>query len=115
MVRGVWVVVIAACALAGCSTGPATQYKYRVAVVPKGMTHEFWQSIERGARRAAADLKEQQGLAVEVIWQGPAKESDSQEQIKIIDRQLAAGVNGIVLAPQHSEQMVPPVERAVAK
>jgi ribose transport system substrate-binding protein len=117
MLRGVWIGLLAAFCLGmvGCTTGPATQYKYRIAVIPKGMTHEFWQSIERGARRAAADLKEQQGLAVEVIWQGPAKESDSQEQIQIIDRQLAAGVNGIVLAPQHSEQMVPPVERAVAK
>jgi ribose transport system substrate-binding protein len=117
MLRGVWVgLLTAACLMsAGCGVGTATPSKYRIAVIPKGMTHEFWQSIERGARRAAADLKEQQGLAVEVIWQGPAKENDAQEQIKIIDRQLAAGVNGIVLAPQHSEQMLPPVERSVAK
>jgi ribose transport system substrate-binding protein len=99
---------------AGC-TGPKNDAKYRIAVIPKGETHEFWQSIHRGAERAADDLKEKQGLAVEVIWQGPKTENDAQEQIKIIDRQLAAGVSGIVLAPQHSETMVPPVQRAVNK
>jgi ribose transport system substrate-binding protein len=98
--------------LAGC-TSSTSNYKYRVAVIPKGLTHEFWQSIHRGAERAAADLKEQRGVAVEIIWDGPNKESDAEEQIKIINRQLAAKVSGLVLAPQHSKTMVAPVERAV--
>src|SRR5262245_43451473 len=110
--RGGLYLALAGCLLAGC-TGPRQDYKYGVAVIPKGMTHEFWQSIERGAKRAAADLKDQQGLAVEIIWEGPSKESDAQEQIKIIDRMLASRVNGIVLAPQHSKQMVPKVRAAV--
>jgi ribose transport system substrate-binding protein len=104
---------LAAClALAGC-TGSQENYKYRLAVIPKGLTHEFWQSIHRGAQRAADDLKEQRQLHVQVIWDGPNKESDVQEQISIVNRQLAAGVHGIVLAPQHSETMVPSVQRAV--
>src|SRR5712692_2565347 len=98
--------------LAGC-TGPKNDAKYRIAVIPKGETHEFWQSIHRGAERAAADLKEKQGLAVEVIWQGPKTENDAQEQMQIIDRQLANQVSGIVLAPQHSKVMVDSVQRAV--
>jgi ribose transport system substrate-binding protein len=107
--------LLAAClALAGC-TGSQENYKYRVAVIPKGLTHEFWQSIHRGAQRAADDLKEQRHLNVQVIWDGPNKESESQEQINIVNRQLAASVNGIVLAPQHSETMVPSVQQAVNK
>src|SRR5262245_16079189 len=104
MLRGErWLLALAVClTLAGC-TGSGQNYKYRVAVIPKGLTHEFWQSIHRGADRAAADLKAQKDLAVEVVWQGPAQESDAQEQIKIMDRQLAARVHGIVLAPQHSK------------
>jgi ribose transport system substrate-binding protein len=106
---------LAAClALAGC-TGSQETYKYRVAVIPKGLTHEFWQSIHRGAQRAADDLKDQRHLNVEVVWDGPNKESEVQEQISIVNRQVAAGVNGIVLAPQHSESMVPSVQQAVAK
>ena len=50
-----------ACLLGGC--GKANDFKYRVAVIPKGLTHEFWQSIHRGALRAAADLKAQYTLA----------------------------------------------------
>src|SRR5581483_8937897 len=99
--------------LTGCG-GPKQEYKYRIAVIPKGLTHEFWQSIHRGADRAAADLKEQ-GILVEVLWDGPRKESDAQEQIDLVDQKTRMGIQGLVLAPQHSKQMVAPVERAVAK
>jgi ribose transport system substrate-binding protein len=97
---------------AGC--GPAVNYKYRIAVIPKGLTHEFWQSIHRGADRAAADLGKQ-GVSVEVLWDGPAKENDSLEQIKLIEAKAGMGINGLVLAPQDSVQMVAPVQRVVDK
>ncbi len=104
--------VLAAClALNGCA--PRATYKYRIAVIPKGLTHEFWQSIHRGARRAAADLGAE-GLAVEVLWEGPAKESDALEQINLIERKTASGVHGLVLAPQDSKQMVRPVQDSVS-
>jgi ribose transport system substrate-binding protein len=106
----------AAClALAGCGGGGKQEYKYHVAVIPKGLTHEFWQSIHRGAERAAQDLKDEKGLGVEIIWDGPTKEDDAQAQISIVDRNIAARVHGIVLAPQHREAMVPPVKRAAGK
>jgi ribose transport system substrate-binding protein len=98
--------------LAGCGGSNKPEYKYRIAVIPKGLTHEFWQSIERGAKRAAADLTDK-GIATQVIWDGPLKENDTLEQISIIDRNIARGVSGIVLAPQHSKTMVDPVARAV--
>src|SRR5581483_4373925 len=102
---------IACLALSGCGSA-RQEYKYRIAVIPKGLTHEFWQSIHRGAERAAQDLR-QQGINVQVIWSGPKKESDSQEQISIVDLQVGKQVNGIVLAPQHSQTMIGPVEHAV--
>ncbi len=101
-------VVLACLALGGCSK-PA--YKYRIAVIPKGMTHEHWESVYRGAERAAADLKEQ-GIVIDVIWDGPKEESD--DQIKIVDQKSRMGIQGLVLAPQHSKDLVPPVERAAA-
>jgi ribose transport system substrate-binding protein len=100
----------AAClALAGC--GPDTTFRYHIAVIPKGLTHEFWQSIHRGAQRAADDLAEE-GIPTRVIWDGPLQEHDALAQIRIVDRRISTRVNGIVLAPQHSETMVPPVQRA---
>lgn len=104
--------VLGCLALSGCGGKPA--YKYRIAVIPKGLTHEHWQSVERGANRAAVDLKEQ-GIAVEILWNGPRKESDAQQQIDLVDLQTRMGIQGLVLAPQDSRQMVPPVERAVEK
>jgi ribose transport system substrate-binding protein len=109
--KSFWLAALVCCLLGGCS-GPKAAVKYRLAVIPKGLTQEFWQSVHRGAERAAADLLAQRGLAVEVLWDGPLKENDSQEQIGIIERNVARRVHGIALAPQHSETMVPPVERA---
>src|SRR5713101_3924688 len=98
--------------LAGCGGSSRQEYKYRISVIPKGLTHEFWQSIERGAKRAGEDLTGK-GISTQILWDGPLKENDTLEQISIIDRSIAKGVNGIVLAPQHSKTMVAPVERAV--
>ena len=95
-------------ALSGC--GPNTNYKYHVLVIPKGLTHEHWQSVHRGADRAAADLGAH-GISIEVLWQGPQTESDAQQQIDLVDRGIGRKVSGIVLAPQDSKQMVLPVQR----
>jgi ribose transport system substrate-binding protein len=104
--------VLAAVALAGCSSKSNSDAKYRIAVIPKGLTHEFWQSIHRGAEQAAADLGAG-GVGVDILWDGPSKESDAIEQINLIDKKIGMGIQGLVLAPQHSQQMVPPVKRAV--
>jgi ribose transport system substrate-binding protein len=78
------------------------------------LTHEFWQSIHRGAQRAAADLAKK-GIDVEIIWDGPLRESDALAQIRIVDRRISTQVDGIVLAPQHSQTLVAPVKRARAE
>ena len=95
-------------ALSGCQRDPDL---LRIVVIPKGMTHEFWQSIHRGAERAAADYQKDH-IQVQIIWDGPLRERDILEQISIVDRRIATGVNGIVLAPQHSEILSAPVKRA---
>jgi len=97
---------------AGCAPHSPT---YRIAVIPKGLTHEFWQSIYRGAARAAADLSGQLDRPVEVIWDGPLRERDALAQIRIVDRHISTRVDAIVLAPQHSQTMVPPFRRAVER
>src|SRR5579864_2120977 len=67
--------------------------KWRIEVIPKGTTHEFWKTIHAGALKAADELGN-----VEVIWQGPVKEDQRSEQINLIQSAVAAGVDGIVLA-----------------
>jgi ribose transport system substrate-binding protein len=96
--------------LAGCQLHRKPDY--RIAVIPKGLTNEFWQSIHRGAERAAGDLVAAGGPSVQVIWDGPLRERDAIEEIRIVDRHISTRVDGIVLAPQHSQTMVPSVIRA---
>ncbi len=84
--------------------------KYRVIVIPKGTTHEFWKTLHAGAAQAAKELGN-----VEVIWQGPQKEDDRVMQIQLVQNAVAAGVDGIVIAPLDSRALVEPIEAAVAK
>jgi ribose transport system substrate-binding protein len=93
----------------GCGGRPD---EITVVVIPKGLTHEHWQSVRRGAERCADDLLAQEGVRVRVIFDGPLRERDAIEQIRIVDRRLATGARGIVLAPQHSRTMTACVKRA---
>ena len=90
-------------------SGPKTK-KWKVIVIPKGTTHEFWKSVHAGALKAAEELGN-----VEVIWLGPQKEDDRVQQISLVQNAVAAGVDGIVLAPLDSHALVEPVESAIAK
>jgi ribose transport system substrate-binding protein len=117
MPRGAYLVLaIGAClALSGCASNQSQPtYKYRIAVIPKGLTHEFWLNIERGARRAGTDLTAE-GIPMEILWDGPTKESDARDQINLIQQKSNMGIQGMVLAPQHSQQMVAPVEEVVRR
>src|SRR5690606_13148566 len=82
-----------------------------IVVVPKGMTHEHWQSVRRGAERCAADLAGE-GVRVRIVFDGPLRGRDALEQIRIVDRRVVTRADGLVLAPQHSKTMTAAVKRA---
>lgn len=92
------------------SSAGAKTKKYRIIVIPKGTTHEHWKAIHAGAKKAALDLGN-----VEILWQGPQKEDERSEQIKLLETAIAVGVDGIVIAPLDSKALVEPVEQAIAK
>jgi ribose transport system substrate-binding protein len=94
----------------GASLSGAKSKKWRVIVIPKGTTHEFWKTLHAGTLKAADELGN-----VDVIWQGPQKEDDRVQQIALVQNAIAAGVDGIVLAPLDARALVDPVEAAVAK
>src|ERR1041385_6091949 len=74
---------------------------YTNAVIPKGTTHEFWKSINAGAIKAERELN-QGGAKVEVIWKGPLREDDRDQQIQVIENFISRRVSGIVVAPLDS-------------
>jgi ribose transport system substrate-binding protein len=83
-----------------------------IAVIPKGTSHEFWKSIHAGAIKAQQELKEN-GTRVNVIWKGPLREDDRDQQIQVVENFVARRVNGIVLAPLDSSALIAPVENAM--
>lgn len=85
---------------------------WTVAVIPKGTTHEFWKSIHAGAEKARQELLAK-GVKVDVIWKGPLKEDDRDQQISMVENFTARHVSGIVLAPLDSQALVRPVQMAV--
>jgi ribose transport system substrate-binding protein len=84
-----------------------------IAVVPKGTTHEFWRSIHAGAIQASQELTSA-GDSVNIIWKGPLREDDREQQIQVVEGFLTQGVSGIVLAPLDRRALVRPVEDAKA-
>ncbi|MCA9268240.1 MAG: substrate-binding domain-containing protein [Planctomycetales bacterium] len=81
--------------------------KYRIAVIPKGTSHEFWESVHFGAEKAAQELGN-----VQVIWQGPQSEGDVTEQINIVRGMVSKKVDGVCLAPNDSQSLVGAVREA---
>src|SRR5438876_2187264 len=85
--------------------------KLTIAVIPKGTTHEFWKSIHAGSIKAARELSAQ-GTEVEVIWKGPLREDDREQQIQVVEGFTSQGIDGLVLAPLDNRALVRPVEEA---
>lgn len=81
----------------------------RITVIPKGTTHEFWKAIHAGAIKAEREYQD-----VQVIWDGPTKEDDREQQINVVENHVSRGVAGIVLAPLDDEALRGPVRDAAA-
>lgn len=80
--------------------------RLQIAVIPKGMTHEFWKAIHAGAVKAGRELD------VGIIWKGSQKEDDRAQQITVVEDFISRGVDGIVLAPLDDRALCRPVQDA---
>jgi len=99
-------------ALAFAVTGlTAAPRAYTIAVIPMGTTHEYWKMIHAGALKAQAELRAQ-GTAVEIIWKGPLREDDRDQQVQVVENFIGRQVSGMVLAPLDQRALAAPVEQA---
>ncbi len=105
--------------LAGCEpsskdgskpNAKAKESKLRIAVIPKGTSHQFWRSVHAGAEAAAKEVGD-----VEVLWKGPETEADTAGQIAVVKNFITNRVDGIVLAPNHSQSLMDVVSEANAE
>ena len=100
------VIGLAFAAALGGACGRQDDGRLTIAVIPKGTTHTFWQSIRAGAERAGQELD------VNVIWRGPLREDDRASQISEVEGFITRGVSGIVLAPLDEAALERPVADA---
>jgi len=80
-----------------------------IAVIPKGTSHVFWQSIHAGAEKAARET------GATIIWRGPLREDDRASQVSEVEGFVSRGVSGIVLAPLDEAALAPPVAEATRR
>jgi ribose transport system substrate-binding protein len=78
----------------------------RIAVVPKANSHVFWVSVHAGA--AAAGQK----FGVEVLWNGPAQETEYDRQMQIVDSMIAQHVDGLAVAAAERKALNRSLDRA---
>lgn len=107
--------------IAGCSSSSSSSSSsdssatssaggLRIAVIPKGTSHEFWKSVHYGAEQAAQELGN-----VEIIWRGPVEEKDTGSQIEVVKNMITRSVDGIVLAPNQKGGLVDAVEESISE
>ena len=93
---------------AACGNRTSSSNKTTIAVIPKGTSHMYWQSIHAGANQAA------QELGVDVIWRGPIREDDRDAQVSEVEGFISRGISGIVIAPLDETALVAPVNDAMS-
>src|ERR1700694_5050030 len=104
MLRATTAVLLACALLTGCQNSK----KKVIGVVPKGTSHIFWQSVQAGAMAAGKEL------GVEVLWNGPAQETEYDRQIQIVDSMIARRVDGIAVAAAERKALVQSIDRAAS-
>lgn len=64
-----------------------------ISIIGKDETAAFWKNVEKGAMQAAEDLNEELGYTggdkIKVVYNAPAKSGDIDEQVNILDEELA--------------------------
>ncbi len=80
--------------------------KRRIGVVLKAIDSEFWLAVRDGAQEAA----QEEGVEVTVL--APKSETDVEGQLNKIEDLIAQKVNGLAVAANDVESVIPTLERA---
>lgn len=116
LAKCLWFAVLAPLFAIGCTNSRTADESegddktLQIAVIPKGTSHQFWKSVHYGAETAADELG-----GVEILWNGPVKESDTSSQIQVVKNMITRRVDGIVLAPNQKGGLVDAVEESIAE
>ncbi|MDZ7261315.1 MAG: ABC transporter substrate-binding protein [candidate division KSB1 bacterium] len=104
--RSLFGLILSVLLIFSCSRKPGEE-KPKILVAPKGLVHSFWVTVKAGADSAGREL------GAEIIWKGPAIETDIAGQIAILEDYINKKVDAIVLAACDAQGLVPTVKKAV--
>jgi ribose transport system substrate-binding protein len=105
----VFAAVVAGLVVVGVLRKGGTQAARQIGVIPKETESVYWEGVRQGALKAGAEEN------YEILWNGPAIETDCERQIQIVEDMVARRVAGIVLAPSNRKALVPAVEKTHAR
>jgi ribose transport system substrate-binding protein len=93
------------------STGAAAQasHKPKVALVMKSLANEFFLTMETGAK----DYQKHNSSQFDLITNGIKDETDTANQIRIVEQMIVSKVDALVIAPADSKALVPVIKKAV--
>jgi len=89
-----------------CLTACQGTKKRTIAVIPKGTAHLFWVTVHQGADDAGKEFN------VDILWNGPAQETDYGRQLEILDSMINRKVDGIVVAATEKKVLNQSLARA---
>jgi ribose transport system substrate-binding protein len=96
---------LAACGSDDGGSGASSDEPY-VAIVSKGFQHQFWQAVKKGAE----DEAKKEG--VRITFEGPAAETDVEDQMTMLTNALAKQPDAIGFAALDSEAAAPLLQQA---
>ncbi|MBL9216517.1 MAG: substrate-binding domain-containing protein [Opitutaceae bacterium] len=97
--------------LAAAAAGLAAE-SYNIAVIPMGTTHDYWKGVQAGTVKAQRELAAA-GVKVNVLWKGPLKEDDREQQVQVVENFIGRRVHAIVISPVDHNALVAPLATAV--
>ncbi|MCD9025874.1 substrate-binding domain-containing protein [Cohnella silvisoli] len=83
---------------------PETQKE--IVLIVKSKEGEFWNTVKMGAEAAATEFN------VKLIFDGTTDEADVKSQIDLVNKYLAYGTNGLILAANDYTKLAPSVAKA---
>ncbi|ROL87933.1 sugar ABC transporter substrate-binding protein [Pseudomonas protegens] len=103
------VLAAASAALPLSSAYAETSQKPKVALVMKSLANEFFLTMEDGAKA----YQKEHSADFDLVSNGIKDETDTANQIRIVEQMIVSKVSALVIAPADSKAMVPVIKKAV--
>ena len=80
-----------------------------IPVMAKGFQHQFWQTVAAGAQKAAEDYD------VDIYFDGPASETNIDEQVEMLKSEMAKNPKAIALAALSTDAVMAELQECIEK